>query len=104
MKTTNLILACAVLSALAACSSSKSIIREESAFDLKCDAADISVEEVESPKVGVVRYRAEGCGRSINYTCGSKVYVAGAPVGQRSCKRGDAPISPVFDPAGGVGF
>ena len=104
MRILNIPVVCMSLVAVAACSSSKSIVREESTVDLRCDAQDIAVEEVERPYTGVVRYSAEGCGRSITYTCGARVYVAGAPVGEKGCRRGDKPPLPMYDDSVGVGF
>lgn len=48
---------------VAGCASNSVQVRERSALDLDCDAANVHVELTERPYVGVTRYEATGLRR-----------------------------------------
>jgi hypothetical protein len=87
---------------LAGCASNSSQVRLRSAQDLDCDAANVHVELTERPYVGVTRYEATGCGASRSYECRARAYVAGVPMGERTCRRTGGPAGPVVSPQGVV--
>lgn len=91
-----------VLPLLAGCASNSSQVRLRSAQDLDCDAANVHVELTERPRVGVTRYEATGCGESRSYECRARAYVAGVPMGERTCRRTGGPAGPVVSPQGVV--
>ena len=80
------------------CASNSWQVRERSAQDLNCDAANVHVELTERPRVGVTRYEATGCGESRSYECRARAYVAGVPMGERTCRRTGDADGPVFSP------
>jgi hypothetical protein len=86
------------LSTLVGCASNTWQVRERSAQDLNCDAANVHVELTERPRVGVTRYEATGCGESRSYECRARAYVAGVPMGERTCRRTGDADGPVFSP------
>jgi hypothetical protein len=83
---------------IAGCASNNWQVRERSAQDLNCDAANVHVELTERPRVGVTRYEATGCGESRSYECRARAYVAGVPMGERTCRRTGDAAGPVFSP------
>ena len=83
---------------LAGCASNSSQVRLRSAQDLDCDAANVHVELTERPYVGVTRYEATGCGASRSYECRARAYVAGVPMGERTCRRTGDAAGPVVSP------
>jgi len=83
---------------IAGCASNSWQVRERSAQDLNCDAANVHVELTERPRVGVTRYEATGCGESRSYECRARAYVAGVPMGERTCRRTGDADGPVFSP------
>ena len=87
---------------LAGCATNSSQVRLRSAQDLDCDAANVHVELTERPYVGVTRYEASGCGESRSYECRARAYVAGVPLGERTCRRTGGPAGPVVSPQGVV--
>lgn len=87
---------------LAGCASNSAQVRLRSAQDLDCDAANVHVELTERPRVGVTRYEATGCGASRSYECRARAYVAGMPMGERTCRRTGGPAGPVVSPQGVV--
>ena len=87
---------------LAGCASNGAQVRLRSAQDLDCDAANVHVELTERPRVGVTRYEATGCGASRSYECRARAYVAGMPMGERTCRRTGGPAGPVVSPQGVV--
>lgn len=87
---------------LAGCASNSSQVRLRSAQDLDCDAANVHVELTERPRVGVTRYEATGCGESRSYECRARAYVAGVPMGERTCRRTGGQAGPVVSPQGVV--
>ncbi len=87
---------------LAGCASNSSQVRLRSAQDLDCDAANVHVQLTERPYVGVTRYEATGCGESRSYECRARAYVAGVPMGERTCRRTGGPAGPVVSPQGVV--
>ena len=87
---------------LAGCATNSSQVRLRSAQDLDCDAANVHVELTERPYVGVTRYEATGCGASRSYECRARAYVAGVPMGERTCRRTGGPAGPVVSPQGVV--
>jgi hypothetical protein len=91
-------LAVVASSTLAGCASNTWQVRERSAQDLNCDAANVHVELTERPYVGVTRYEATGCGESRFYECRARAYVAGVPMGERTCRRTGDAAGPVFSP------
>lgn len=80
------------------CASNTWQVRERSAQDLNCDAANVHVELTERSRVGVTRYEATGCGESRSYECRARAYVAGVPMGERTCRRTGSPAGPVVSP------
>lgn len=80
------------------CASNNWQVRERSAQDLNCDAANVHVELTERPRVGVTRYEATGCGETRSYECRARAYVAGVPMGERTCRRTGDAAGPVFSP------
>ena len=91
-----------MLPLLVGCASNGAQLRLRSAQDLECDAANVHVELTERPYVGVTRYEASGCGESRSYECRARAYVAGVPVGERTCRRTGGPAGPVVSPQGVV--
>ena len=87
---------------LAVCATNSAQVLERSAQDLDCDAANVHVERTERPRVGVTRYEATGCGESRSYECRARAYVAGVPMGERTCRRTGGPAGPVVSPQGVV--
>jgi hypothetical protein len=85
---------------LAGCATNSAQVRLRSAQDLDCDAANVHVQLTERPYVGVTRYEATGCGASRSYECRARAYVAGVPMGERTCRRTGAPAGPVVSPQG----
>ena len=95
----SMILAAAVaMSMLVGCASNSSQVLLRSAQDLNCDEANVHVKLTERPYVGVTRYEATGCGESRSYECRARAYVAGVPMGERTCRRTGDPAGPVFSP------
>ncbi len=89
-----------VLPIIAGCASNSVQVRERSALDLACDASNVHVELTERPYVGVTRYEATGCGASRSYECRARAYVAGLPMGERTCRRTGDSAGPVVSPQG----
>ena len=83
---------------LVGCATNSSQVRLRSAQDLDCDAASVSVKLTERPYVGVTRYEATGCGESRFYECRARAYVAGVPMGERTCRRSGDRAGPVVSP------
>ena len=80
------------------CASNSSQVLLRSAQDLNCDEANVQVELTERPRVGVTRYKASGCGETREYECRARAYVAGVPMGERTCRRTGDADGPVFSP------
>jgi len=98
MANRSMILAAVALSTLVGCASNTSQVLLRSAQDLNCDEASVHVELTERPRVGVTRYEATGCGESRSYECRARAYVAGVPMGERTCRRTGDADGPVFSP------
>ena len=92
------IMAVVAASTLVGCASNSSQIRLRSAQDLNCEEANVHVELTERPYVGVTRYEASGCGETRFYECRARAYVAGVPMGERTCRRTGDAAGPVFSP------
>lgn len=88
------------LPVMAGCASNNVQVRERSALDLGCDAANVHVELTERPYMGVTRYEASGCGESRSYECRARVYWLGVPMGERTCRRGSGKAGPVVSSEG----
>ena len=86
------------VSTLVGCASNSSQVRLRSVQDLSCDEANVHIKLTERPYVGVTRYEATGCGESRYYECRTRAYVAGVPMGERTCRRTDDGAGPVFSP------
>jgi hypothetical protein len=93
-----MVLIAIAVSTLVGCASNSWQVRERSAQDLNCDAANVHVELTERPRVGVTRYEASGCGETRSYECRARAYVAGVPMGERTCRRTGDAAGPVFSP------
>jgi hypothetical protein len=94
------VLVAIALSTLVGCASNSTQVRLRSAQDLDCDAANVHVRLTERPYVGVTRYEATGCGDSRTYECRARAYVAGVPMGERTCRRTGGRAGPVLSPEG----
>jgi len=73
--------------ALSGCATNVSTVRNEAAFDLRCDADDVSVELLERPYVGFTRYSATGCGNAVTFQCSKQIWIYGVPIADRECRR-----------------
>src|ERR1044072_1281724 len=82
------------------CATNNSQVKLRSAQDLDCDVENVSVKMTERPYVGVTRYEATGCGESRFYECRARAYVAGVPMGERTCRRTGDRAGPVVSPQG----
>ena len=91
-----------VVPMLAGCATNSAQVRLRSAQDLDCDAENVHIQLTERPYVGVTRYEANGCGASRSYECRARVYVAGVPMGERTCRRTGDAAGPVVSPQGVV--
>jgi hypothetical protein len=83
---------------LAGCASNNYQVRLRGAQDLNCDEANVHIKLTERPYVGVTRYEATGCGDTRSYECRARAYVAGVPMGERTCRRTGEGADPVFTP------
>lgn len=90
----------AASSLLSGCASNVSQVRTQGAVDLGCDLTSVDVELTERPYLGVTRYDAVGCGATRSYECSARFYVAGLPMGDRTCKRAGGGAEPVVSPSG----
>jgi len=82
------------------CATNGSQVQLRSAQDLDCDVENVSVKLTERPYIGVTRYEATGCGESRFYECRARAYVAGVPMGERTCRRTGDRAGPVVSPQG----
>jgi len=73
--------------ALGGCATNVGTVRNEAAFDLRCDADDVTVELLERPYVGITYYNATGCGDVVTFRCSKHVWFYGLPLGYSACKR-----------------
>lgn len=90
----------AALPLLIGCASNVTQVRSRGAADLGCDLTNVDVELTERPYLGVTRYHAIGCGATRSYQCSARFYVAGLPMGDRTCKRAGDGAEPVISPNG----
>ena len=84
------------------CATNSSQVQQRGALDLDCDAASVSVQLTERPRIGVTHYEASGCGESRFYECRARAYVLGVPMGERTCRRTGNRAGPVVSPKGVV--
>jgi hypothetical protein len=89
---------------LAGCATNETQVRDRASVDLRCDAAQVSVQLLERPYLGVTRYEAEGCGATREYECRARAYSAGLPIGERACRREGSAPSGVVELPGRAGF
>lgn len=82
------------------CASNVTQVRTRGAVDLGCDVTSVDVELTERPYLGVTRYDAIGCGETRSYQCSARFYVAGLPMGDRTCRRAGDGAEPVISPNG----
>jgi hypothetical protein len=91
-------LAALALPMITGCATNNGKVLERGAADLSCEPSNVHVELTERPYVGVARYEASGCGETRSYECHARFYIAGVPMGERTCKRTGSPVGPVASP------